>query len=214
VAARDRRSAGILGGTFNPPHLGHLAAARHARAELGLDEVVLMPAHAAPHKTGDPDPGPERRLAMCRLLVAGEDGLSTCAAEVERGGASYTVDTLRAIHAGHPHAELTFIVGADTAATLPSWREPDALLDLAELAVVTRRGSAEDAVRDRLRDLLAGHPRRVRFLSMPAVEVSSSAARERAEAGATAAELEGIVGAAVARYIAEHRLYVGAEAQA
>jgi nicotinate-nucleotide adenylyltransferase len=204
VAAHDRRSVGILGGTFNPPHIGHLAAARLAREALGLDTVALMPAYAAPHKAGEPDPGAQHRLAMCRLAVQGEDGLSACGAEVERGGASYTVDTLRAMHARHPHTELTFIAGADTARTLPSWREPDALLDMASVAVVTRAGAAESDVRARLDGLAAERRGRVRFLTMPAVEVSSSLVRERAAAGDPLQEL---VGAAVARYIAEHALY-------
>jgi nicotinate-nucleotide adenylyltransferase len=211
VAARDRCSAGILGGTFNPPHVGHLAAARHARSALGLDGVVLMPANTAPHKAGEPDPGPEHRLAMCRLAVEGEEGLSACTIEVQRGGASYTVDSLRAIHAGHPHAELTFIVGADTAGTMTSWREPDGVLELAELAVVTRSGSAEQEVRERLGELLSSHPGRVRFLTMPAVEVSSSMARQRAAAGEP---LEELVGARVARYITEHGLYGATEPRA
>src|SRR4029077_16362192 len=86
---------GILGGTFNPPHLGHLALAHHARAELGLARVLLMPAHTPPHKLPSADPGPAHRLAMCRLLAAGSEGVQACGLEVERGGRSYTVDTLR-----------------------------------------------------------------------------------------------------------------------
>jgi len=111
---------GILGGTFNPPHLGHLAIARDALRELALDRVVLVPARMPPHKMVERDPGSAARLAMCRLLVAGVEGVSVCAHELERDGPSYTVDTLGAIHASDPDAELTFIVGADTAATLPS----------------------------------------------------------------------------------------------
>ena len=178
--------------------------ARHVRDALGLDRVVLMPAHTAPHKTAEPDPGPEHRLAMCRLAVAGEDGLGACALEVERGGASFTVDTLRAIHASHPDAELTFIVGADTASTLPSWREADALIELARIAVVARSGSAAEDVRERLGAMVNGGAGRIRFLRMPAVDVSSSLARERAAAGEPLAD---IVGEGVARYIVEHRLY-------
>jgi nicotinate-nucleotide adenylyltransferase len=195
---------GILGGTFNPPHRGHLAVARYARAQLGLARVLLMPAHSSPHKRGEPDPGPEHRLQMCRLAVAEDEQLGVCALEVERGGASYTVDTLRAIRASHPSAELTLIVGADTASTLPRWREPRALLELAELAVVARSGSDERAVRERLRGLLAHDTAGVRFLQMPPVEVSSSLARETAARGAP---LEELVGAAVADYINEHALY-------
>ena len=95
------RSIGILGGTFNPPHRGHLALAARAKAELGLERVVLMPANSAPHKGEEGDPGPRRRLEMCRLAVGDEAGLEVCGLEIERGGPSYTVDTLRAIHESH-----------------------------------------------------------------------------------------------------------------
>ncbi|HEX7609898.1 MAG TPA: nicotinate-nucleotide adenylyltransferase [Solirubrobacteraceae bacterium] len=200
------RSLGILGGSFNPPHVGHLAVARHARAELGLERVVLMPAHTQPVKGPGRDPGPEHRLRMCRLAAAGAAGVSVCALEIERGGASYTVDTLRSIHASHPHVDLTFIVGADTAATLPAWREPEALLELAGLGVAARGGSDRRRVLDALAGLGAGggDGARVRFLEMSAIDVSSSRARERAARGEP---IEQLVGPAVADYIAEHRLY-------
>jgi nicotinate-nucleotide adenylyltransferase len=141
---------------------------------------------------------------MCRLAVAQDEQLGVCALEINRGGASYTVDTLRAIRASHPNAELTLIVGADTASTLPRWREPRALLDLAELAVVARSGSDEQAVRQRLQGFVADDAAGVRFLQMPPVEVSSSLARETAARGAPLAEL---VGVAVADYIDKHALY-------
>lgn len=205
-------SLGILGGTFNPPHLGHLAVARHALGELHLDRVVLMPAHTPPHKPageGGWDPGPEHRLRMCELAVAHAKRLSACALEIERGGASYTVDTLSSIHASHPHARLTFIVGADTASTLASWREPARLLDLADLAVAARTGSARGQVLDtiaavRSEDRQDDRHGRVSFLEMPVIEISSSLARQRAAAGEP---IDNLVGPAVARYIAEHCLY-------
>jgi nicotinate-nucleotide adenylyltransferase len=195
-------SLGILGGTFNPPHRGHLAVARHARAQLALERVLLMPAHSAPHKPPGEDPGAEHRLRMCRLAAGEADGLAACGLEVERGGTSYTVDTLEAIHAKHPDALLTFIVGADTARTLGSWRQPGRLLELAELAVATRAGSARDEVLDALTAL--SPQTRVRFLAMPAIAVSSSTVRERIAHGEP---IEQLVGPAVAAYISEHRLY-------
>ncbi|MGO9319279.1 MAG: nicotinate-nucleotide adenylyltransferase [Solirubrobacteraceae bacterium] len=227
-----QRSLGILGGTFNPPHLGHLAVARHAREELGLQRVLLVPAHTAPYKSdgegrwGGRDPGPEHRLHMCQLAVQGVEGLSVCALEIERGGLSYTVDTLRSIHASHPDAELTFIVGADTASTLGSWREPAQLLELAHLAVAMRAGAARRRVLDALAGIGvaaadpgaaiadAGAERTragvaVSFLEMPTIEVSSSMARRRVANGEPVEEL---VGPAVAGYIAEHRLYASAVA--
>jgi nicotinate-nucleotide adenylyltransferase len=201
-APRELRSLGILGGTFNPPHLGHLAIARRARGQLALEAVALVPARLPPHKAIEQDPGAEHRLAMCRLLVAGCEGLSVCALEAERDGPSYTVDTLTSIHARHPHAELTLIVGADIASTLPKWREPERLLELAGLAVAARSGSDHRSLSESLAVLDGAG--RVQSLDSPVIDVSSSLARERATAGEPLADL---VGDAVAGYIAEHGVY-------
>jgi nicotinate-nucleotide adenylyltransferase len=135
---------------------------------------------------------------MCQLAVEDVDGLAVCDIELERGGLSYTVDTLTSMRASHPDAALTLIVGADTAATINSWREPERLLELAQLAVAARAGAA----RRRVLDVLEGA--RVRFLEMPTISVSSSLVRERVARGEAVEEL---VGPAVARYIDEHRLY-------
>jgi nicotinate-nucleotide adenylyltransferase len=191
---------GILGGTFNPPHRGHLALARHAKAELGLKRVLLMPAGRSPHKLSEVDPGPSDRLEMCHLAVAGVDAVGVCTLEIERGGPSYTVDTLRAIHESHPETGLTFIVGADMARTLPGWHEPEALLELASLAVAERQDAGREDV------LLALIPLRaeVAFLKMGMVEISSSMVRERVAEGRPAGDL---LEPAVAKYIAEHGLY-------
>jgi len=175
-----------------------------------------VPTHTTPHKADVEDawdPGPEHRLRMCQLAVEGMEGVSACAVEIERGGLSYTVDTLRSLHASHPRAQLTFIVGADTASTLGSWREPRQLPELARLAVAARAGAARERVLDALAALQiadgAGGERRsaadgVRFLQMPAIEVSSSMVRRRVAGGEAVEEL---VGPPVAGYIAEHGLY-------
>jgi nicotinate-nucleotide adenylyltransferase len=168
-----------------------------------------MPAHTSPHKAAAPDPGPEHRLRMCELLVRHSPGISACALELERGGTSFTVDTLSAIHASHPDAELTFIVGADTASTLPAWREPARLLELADLAVAARAGTSRQDVLRTLASVspgLADEPATaaVSFLELPVIEISSSAARRRAAMGEP---IEDLVGADVASYVAEQRLY-------
>jgi nicotinate-nucleotide adenylyltransferase len=223
VAPERPASIGILGGTFNPPHLGHLALARYALGELDLQRVVLMPAHASPHKVAALDPGPEHRLRMCSLIVREEPGVAACALEINRGGLSYTVDTLTAIHASNPDAELTFIVGADTASTLPAWREPARLLALANLAVAARETTSRTDVLHSLESIASGArgaaapvgdagagagggSRPIRFLDLPPIDVSSSAARRRVAEGRP---VEGLVGRDVAGYIAEHGLYRG-----
>jgi nicotinate-nucleotide adenylyltransferase len=211
---------GILGGTFNPPHRGHLALALCALRELDVERVLLMPAHGAPHKPSAEDPGPEHRLQMCRLALDGAEGLASCSLEIEREGPSYTVDTLRAIHASHPDARLTFVVGADAARTLPRWREPRELLELAALAVAEREGAGRDDVLKAVAAARSGAAggvsdgvpeAGVSFLEMGTVPVSSSLVRERVARGDPVEEL---VGAAVAGYIAEHGLYRGEAAVA
>jgi nicotinate-nucleotide adenylyltransferase len=165
--------------------------------------VLLMPAFLAPNKpVAAEDPGPEHRLAMCRLALAGEPGLDASALEIERGGVSYTVDTLQAIHDEHPNAELTLIVGADTARTLPDWREPARLLELARLAVAERDELDVEDVREALAELEPALG--VERLRMGRIAVSSSAVRERVAAGESVVEL---VGESVAGYIVEHGLY-------
>jgi nicotinate-nucleotide adenylyltransferase len=187
---------------FNPPHVGHLALARAALSDLGLDRVLLTPTLVPPHKPAKWDPGAEHRLHMCRLATQGDPRIGVCTLELERPGPSYTVDTLRSIHASDPDAELALIVGADMARTLGSWREPREILKLARLAVAERDGSTRREVLDALIPL--GSEGRTVFLEMPRYDVSSSLVRRRLTAGAPIDEL---VGADVARYIAQHELY-------
>lgn len=193
---------GILGGTFNPPHVGHLIMAQEAWTQLGLDRVVLMPVHTPPHKHVTADPGAAVRAQLCRLAAGDDPRLAVSTLEVDRPGPSYTVDTLRAIHADAPEDELTFIVGGDVAAGLPSWREPHAVLELATLAVAERQGAPRQDVIERVAEV--GGADRVRFFDMPRIDVSSSAIRRRVAAGQPVRYL---VPDPVAAAIAAQRLY-------
>jgi nicotinate-nucleotide adenylyltransferase len=177
-----KRRVGILGGTFNPPHLGHLICAQEARWQLGLDEVLLVPTGEPPHKPVEADPGLERRIAMCERAVDGDEHLSVSRVEAERPGASYTVDTLRELHAEHPEHLLTFLVGGDMARSFPSWREPAAVLSLAELGVAEREGLTRTALLEGL-SVVPGGEERVRFFDMPRFDVSSSMLRRRVAEG-------------------------------
>jgi nicotinate-nucleotide adenylyltransferase len=174
-------SIGILGGTFNPPHLGHVVCAQEAVAQLGLDRVVLMPVAVPPHKEAADDPGAAVRVELCRLAAGDDPRLSVSTLEVDRGGPSYTADTLREIHATGPGDDLTFIVGGDMAFSLPTWREPEAVLSLATLAVAERSGVRREDIAQRLAPL--GGADRVRFFDMPRLDVSSSDIRRRVAAG-------------------------------
>lgn len=199
----------MLGGTFDPPHRGHLALAKRALDELSLDEVLLMPVNTPPHKP--PQPGgasPPMRLEMCRLAAAEIDGVAASDIEVRRPGPSYTVDTLEAIHDAHPDASLTLIVGADMALTLPAWRRPKRLLQLAGVAVAERDGAGREEVLAAIEPLQPG-VQRVRFLTMLPDAVSSSQVRERAAAGLS---IDGLVPDPVASYVADHHLYRKAQA--
>lgn len=195
-------AVGILGGTFNPPHIAHLVCATEARAQLGLARVLLMPAGRPPHKDTPDDPGGQHRLAMCELAVAGEDQLGTSDLELNRPGLSYTVDTLREVHASQPGDELTFIVGGDMAWSLPSWREPEAILELARLGVAERSGVRRDDLRARLQALGGGE--RISFVDMPRLDISSSDIRRRVKAGRP---IRHLVPERVASYIEQRRLY-------
>jgi nicotinate-nucleotide adenylyltransferase len=175
-------SVGILGGTFNPPHIGHLVCAQEARSQLRLDRVVLMPVHTPPHKAALDDPGPEARLALCQAAIAGDEELEISALEIERGGSSYTVDTLRALHGSREGDDLTFIVGGDMASSLPSWREPEALLELARVAVAEREEHRRHEIAERL-GALRGADERVVFFTMPRLDISSSDIRRRIAEG-------------------------------
>jgi nicotinate-nucleotide adenylyltransferase len=201
---------GILGGTFNPPHIGHLVCAQEARAKLGLDRVLLMVAARPPHKAVPADPGPELRAALAEAAVAGDEGLEASRLELARAGPSYTVDTLAALHDATPEADLTFIAGADQAAGLPGWREPARVLALARLAVADRDGSGVD--RERVRAAVAaagGAPDRVEFFAMPRLDVSSTDLRARVAAGRP---IRHLVPRAVEAAIAEQGLYRAAVA--
>lgn len=192
-----------MGGTFNPPHVGHLLCAQEARLDLGLDEVVLIPVNAPPHKSNEQDPGVAHRIAMCELAVAGEPRFSVSTVEAERPGPSYSVDTLEALHASRPGIELTFIVGGDMAAALPSWRDPERLVALASFAVAERDGSARELILERL-SAIPGAVDRVRFFDMPRLDISSSLVRHRVAAGRP---IRYLVPDGVAQYIERERLY-------
>ena len=194
---------GILGGSFNPPHLAHLVCASEACAQLELDRVLLTPVAAPPHKEAEQDPGPQARLELCRLATAGDERLGVCDLEVLRGGPSYTVDTLRELHARTPEDHLTFIVGGDIALGLPSWHEPEAVLGLARLAVAERSGSGREEIVSRWQEHFGGAAAPV-FFDMPRLDISSSEIRRRVAQGAP---IRYLVPDGVAERIARGRLY-------
>ena len=189
---------GVFGGTFDPPHEGHLALAVWAREELGLDRVLFVPVGAPPHKRAPRTSG-AHRLALTRLAVRGNPAFAVEPMEVRRRGPSYTVDTLRSLAVRHPGAELWLLVGADMYATMNTWREIGAIAHLAVIAVAARPGT-----RLARRAAWAKGGRGLRFLGNPVLDVSSSTVRERARAGRS---LRYLVPDSVANAITAKRLY-------
>ncbi|HEX9166166.1 MAG TPA: nicotinate-nucleotide adenylyltransferase [Gemmatimonadales bacterium] len=182
---------GLLGGSFDPVHHGHLLVARALREALGLDEVRLVPAGEQPFKAGRHAAAAGDRAAMVCLAVTGEPGLACETAEVDRAGPSYTVDTLRALRERSPGTEWFLCVGADAAADLPAWHEAARIPELATV-VVFRRPGAEPP------------PGSYRYAEVPQIDISATDVRSRVGSGRS---IRYLVPEAVADYIATHRLY-------
>ena len=172
---------GILGGAFNPPHVGHLVCAQEAVVQLELEKVVFMPVGEAPHRELQDDPGAEARLEMVELAMGDDARFATSRAELDRPGPSYTADTLRDLRAKAPDDELFLILGGDQAAALPGWHEPEEVLSLATVAVVERTNWSRNAIGIKVGRLKGAE--RIRYLDMPLMQVSSSAIRRRVAAG-------------------------------
>jgi nicotinate-nucleotide adenylyltransferase len=198
------RAVGVLGGAFNPPHIGHLLLAQEASAALRLDELILVPTGVAPHKRIDPEPGPELRLAMTAAAVAGAPGLRVSDVEVGREGPSFAYRTLELLADELPGSELTFVMGADVASGLDRWKRPDRVLELAGVAIAARPGFDLGAVDETLVGLGASAP--VARIEMPPVGISSTLIRERVAAGRP---VRWMVPEPVERLIAERGLYGG-----
>ena len=192
------RRIGVFGGTFDPPHVGHLALAEWAREALDLDRVLFVPAARPPHKRGKRMSPAGDRLAMTRLAVRGNRAFAVSAIEVRRTGPSYTVDTLRALARAHPGAAFWLLMGEDSLREFHTWHAPEAILELARLAVAARPGVRASRGPARF-------PRgRVVWLRNPELPISSSEIRRRARAGRS---VRYWVPDAVARYLAAHRIY-------
>lgn len=204
-------SLGILGGAFNPPHVGHLLLAQEAYVQLDLEAVVWVPMGQAPHRQIEQDPGAEERLTMVEHAIAADGRFAVSRIEVDRPGPSFTVETLRELRGRSPEQDLVLILGADQASALPVWREPEEVLSLARIGVAAREGVDEEQVRSKIAVLGSGD--RVTFFQMPRIDVSSTLVRHRAAAGRP---IRYLVPDKVANYIGAQSLYgastpVGAE---
>jgi nicotinate-nucleotide adenylyltransferase len=180
---------GLLGGSFDPIHHGHLILARAAKEELALDRIIFIPANKSPHKTDTKPATPEDRWAMVNLAIRGEDSFEASDLELRRPAPSYTVDTLQEFKARFPGDEFTLLIGADNAATFDTWREPDEIRRLARIAVLDRAGTA------------AAHDWPVVHRL---IDISSTDIRARLAAGRS---IRYLTPGSVCDYIQSHRLY-------
>lgn len=185
---------GVLGGSFNPPHIGHLIIASDAFEALRLDKLLVVPAAANPLKDQDAAaPTQEERLEMVRLTFGDDARFEVSAIEMERGGLSYTVDTLEALSAERPDSELILLLGADSVCSLDKWRRPERIRELAKLVALSR-GDANESL-----------PKDVERVTTRRIDVSSTEIRERVAAGKP---IKGFVAESVERMISAAKLYV------
>jgi nicotinate-nucleotide adenylyltransferase len=207
---KDRMRIGVYGGSFDPVHLGHLLLAECCREQAGLDRVLFVPAATQPHKQDRRLADPQHRIDMLRLATGGHPAFDVATLEIDRGGVSYTVDTLASLRAAHPDDELCLLLGPDALAGLPTWREPRRIAELATLVAVERE-TLDDlsaaAAAAGLSDLLGAErlatllDRRVR---MPAIGIRASDLRAAVAAGRS---IRYRTPRAVEAFIATHGLY-------
>jgi nicotinate-nucleotide adenylyltransferase len=195
---------GVLGGAFNPPHIGHLVCAQEAIVQLELERVMFVPVGVAPHREIESDPGADVRFEMAELAVADDERFATSRIELEREGPSYTADTLEQLGEQSPDDEHFLILGGDQAAALGSWHEPEKVLARATVAVFERVNWTRNAIGIKIGRLPGAE--RVRYLDMPLIQVSSSAVRRRVREGAP---IRYLVPDKVASYIETKELYSG-----
>lgn len=221
----DPASVGVLGGTFDPVHVGHVHVAVSVGRALGLREVRLVPAARPPHKPTARLTPARHRCAMLELAVADHEGLVVDRSEIERGGVSFTVETLRAMRSRSDRALPVFVLGLDALHDLPGWRESRALVEEFDLVAVSRPGMDLGEIRARLEDGIAsrllawdgppvpgarplGHGGRIVLLELREIDVASTEIRRRVSAGEP---IGALVPPSVARYILEQGLYRGSD---
>jgi nicotinate-nucleotide adenylyltransferase len=195
---------GVFGGTFDPIHLGHLAAAEDARAQLGLEKILFVPNNVPPHKRDQAVSNAEDRVHMVELAIADNSGFELCTIELERPGPSYTLDTLRLLQqrlGGDAH--VTFLTGCDSLASLHAWHEPDALLAEFELVFLAR--PTDDPIDwERIGARFPEIRRQTRTIQIPLLEISAHDLRRRVRAGLP---IRYYVTPSVEEYIRAHALY-------
>ena len=197
------KSLGILGGTFDPIHMGHLRMAEHVFQRMELEQIIFIPAYVPPHKLGQDFAPAADRYAMTELAVADNPHFIVSDMEIKRTGVSYTIDTIRELHRQYADKELHFIIGADSVAQLHTWHNIEEMLEMTTFVAVWRPGY-EGAMEELVCHLGQRARERVLLLDTPVYDISSTEIRTRIREGRS---LAGLVPGSVEKYIFEHGLY-------
>lgn len=196
---------GILGGTFNPPHNGHIRLAGEFREKLDLDKILLIPTYTPPHKQAKELAGTKDRLNMCSLIAEKADFLEVSDIEIRRGGKSYTVDTLRELTGEHPENSYFFLMGSDMFLTFHLWREYREIFSLCTICVASRENSSDlERLTSYAKKTFGEKWTKVRFSPLEPMELSSTQVREALHRGES---LRGLVPPEIEQYITERGLY-------
>ncbi|MGE5458468.1 MAG: nicotinate-nucleotide adenylyltransferase [Methanococcaceae archaeon] len=187
---------GVLGGTFDPIHFGHLITAQDLLEKRGLDKIIFIPCYISPHKTENVNSQASHRLNMTRLAISGYPGFECSSFEIDNGGVSFSIDTLRELKKTEKNIEL--IIGYDNLAKFYTWKEPDEILKLAKLVVMERSTHISDIEEDRFY-------RAAEFVKTPNIEISATKIRERVRNGLP---IDFLVPQAVRQYIFDNKLYI------
>jgi nicotinate-nucleotide adenylyltransferase len=194
----EARHIGLFGGTFDPPHVGHLLVASHVREFLALDRIIMIPSATSPHKRDRELTPADHRLAMMRLAVAGAPSMEVSDSEVQRGGVSYTIDTLRSFVQAEPDVEYTLIIGMDNVVDFGTWKDPEGILQLARVVVMTRPGYSAPSHDSR-------YARRMQMCSVPEIDIASRDIRRRIRESRS---IRWMVTPEVEHYILQYGLYL------
>jgi nicotinate-nucleotide adenylyltransferase len=196
------RRLGVIGGTFDPPHYGHLVLAENGRAQLELDTVLFVPAARPPHKPERPISETRHRVALVEAAIAGNPAFQLSRVDLDRPGPNFTVDMLGTLHATYPEATLFFLMGGDSLAEFLSWRDPAGIVAQAHLAVMQRPGWEADV--ETLEEHLPRIGERLAWLDTPHLDISGTELRRRVREGLP---IRYLVPPTVRRYVREHGLY-------
>ncbi len=206
---RATRALGILGGTFDPLHYGHLALAENARTQLSLERVLFVLAGQPPHKPDCPIAPTHHRAAMLKAAIADNPAFAISSVDVDRPGPHYTVDMLALLQREYPEADLFFLMGGDSLVQFLAWRDPTGIVQQAHLAVMRRPGHTADL--EKLKQAIPGIQDRLAWLDTPHLDIASSDLRRRVREGLP---LRYLLPPAVEDYVRKHRLYERCPAQA